>query len=218
MIVKVVEWSIVEQPSETRSKRPEFSVVVTDGTLSSKAFQVQVPYNPIIDTTIAPDTHDLFIDNSMLNITNGKVVKTNVFFRKKTISETGAEPKASSFANTPVGVGLANKIDSQRRAIIDDSGTGVTVSKDAAAIGTPGQEMIVGKTGVTMLSGSPKIPDLPQEDHVLFKESGLGRLMPRCFVPPFCFPAFMPSVQFIAQVAGTITMLKEIDKLTRKSF
>ncbi len=215
MIAKVKEWSLIEQQPEQGSKRPGMSVIVADSDISSKAFQIRVPYSPVIDTTISPQTYDLFIDNSDLHVIPGKVVKTNAFFREKSGMDEGMKPATSSFPNTPIGMLSSNTVSDRRRGIVDESGTGVTVSAKAAALGAPGKEILAGEGGVTMMGGSPTIPDFPSTDHVLLKETGIGRLMPRCFVPPFCMPAFLPSLQFIAQVAGTIGILKEIEKMTK---
>jgi hypothetical protein len=58
--ILVKNWVIVEQESPGK-KHPSFSVVIADSEISSKAIQVRLPYSAVADTTIDPETHDLFI-------------------------------------------------------------------------------------------------------------------------------------------------------------
>jgi hypothetical protein len=214
-IIQVKEWLLIEQKSET--KKPEFSVVIADKDVSSKPMQIRLPYSSITDTTITPETHDLFITADKLKSNTRKLNKNSVFFREKTITEEGGVPNSSNFSNTPIGSTFGSRISTNRKALIDSAtGDSVTVGEGGCAIGAQGRELLVGKNGVTFLSGSPTIPSLPETDSLIIKENGLGALMPRCFVPPFCMPRFLPNLQFLAQLAGTITLFKAISDIQKE--
>lgn len=216
MIVKIRDWRLVEQAPDS-GKTPEFSVIVADQEISTRPILVKVPYSGITDTTITPETHDLYMSPDTVRANTPRTGKENIFFRKKTVTESGGAVKSSSFHNTPAAVVFGDKLGKQRKAIIDEStGASLTVSQDAVAMGAPGQEIIAGERGVTMTAGSPTVMDLPAEDHVLIKETGLLRFLPKCFVPPFSIPDYIPNLQFMAQIAGTVAIFKEIRKLTEK--
>lgn len=218
-LIKIENWSMVEQAPES-GKVPQFSVVIADSNVSAKPVQIKVPYNPVTDTTISPNTHDLFIHYDGMKVNARSLMSENIFFREKSTTDTGGASTRSKFSDTPIGTAFGGGgFGSSRKAIIDkESGSAITVSSKGVASGMPGKELINGKDGTLILGGSPKIPDFPSDDHLLFKETGIGRLMPRCFVPPFCMPAYLPNLQFIAQVAGTVKAFKEISKLTKRTF
>lgn len=214
-IIQVKEWLIIEQKSET--KKPYFSVVIADKDISAKPIQVRLPYNSITDTTISPDTHDLFITADKLKPNTRKLNRNNVFFREKTPTEEGGIPSTTTFSNTPIGSTFGSRISASRKALVDPStGDAVTVGEGGCAIGSPGRELLVGKNGTTFMSGSPTIPSLPETDALIIKENGLGALIPRCFLPPFCLPRFLPSLQFLAQVTGAIAIFKAISDIQKE--
>ena len=216
MIIKIKDWRIVEHAPDS-GKEPEFSVIIADQEVSTRPIIVKVPYTGMTDTTISEATHDLFIDPAFLRSNTPKTGKDNIFFRKQSRTEQGGVIKSSSFHNTPASVVFGDKIGKQRKAIIDQStGASLTVGPDAVAMGAPGQELIAGEKGVTMTSGSPTVMDLPAEDHILIKETGLLRFLPKCFLPPFAIPDYIPNLQFMAQIAGTVAIFKEIRKLTER--
>jgi hypothetical protein len=214
-IIQVKEWTIVEQKVHG-NKRPFFSVIIADGDISSKPFQVQVPYESVTDTTISPETHDLYIASDKLKPNAKKVSRDSIFFRERTAVEEGGPQNVSGFNNTPIGSTFGTRIGQKRKAIIEPStGDNVTVGDGGCAIGAPGREVLAGKTGVTLMSGSPTIPSLPETDAIILKENGLGALAPRCFIPPFCFPRFLPNLQFLAQIVGVIGVLKAISEIQK---
>lgn len=214
-IIQVKEWLLVEQKSDT--KRPEFSVVIADKDISAKPVQIRLPYSSVTDTTISPETHDLFITAEKLKSNTRKLNKNNVFFREKTSTEEGGVPSSSNFSNTPIGSIFGTGISSNRKAIIDaKTGDSVTVGEGGCAIGSPGKEILAGKKGVTFMSGSPTIPSLPETDALILKENGLGSMMPRCFVPPFSMPRYLPNLQFLAQLAGAIAIFKAISDIQKE--
>lgn len=213
MNVKVRNWQVVEHVPES-GREPEFSVIVADQDVSSRPLLVQIPYTGITDTTISPDTHDLFIDTEKFQSSERLASKDYVFFRKRRLTEEGGAPEASEFPNTPIGATFADTVPQKRKSIIDDvSGVGVTISERTTAFGDRGREMLVGKSGVTMLSGSPTIASLPEEDLLLFKQKGVGQLMPQCFIPPFCFPEYMPNLEMVSKVSKMVGILKAIRSL-----
>jgi hypothetical protein len=211
MIIRVKQWYIVEQAPEL-GQEPRFSVVVTDDIISTHPLLYQLPYTGITDTSITPDTHDLYIERSDdVQHQGSKSAKDHIFFRRKTLTEEGGTPSVSSFGNLPVSSVFADTVSATRKAIVDDnSGVAITVSDKTTATGTPGREMLVGEKGITMLSGSPTILSLPEEDLVLFKQKGIGQLAPQCFVPPFCFPEYMPNMEFVGQVSKVVEIMKAI--------
>lgn len=214
--IKVRDWQIVEQIPEDGGREPRFSVVIADPALSARPVVMNLPYTGITDTTVSPETHDLYLQSELPLPKDKKTLKDSLFFRKKVLSEDGGAPGNTPFPNTVVGAVFANPVGERRKAIIDDaSGVSLTVAETTTAMGRPGQEMLVGQNGVTMLSGSPRILSLPEEDLVLFKQKGIGQLAPQCFVPPFCFPEYMPNFEFVSQVAGVVSIVKEIARLTR---
>ena len=214
MIIKAQNWQIVEQAPEL-GQEPRFSVIVTDDNISTRPLLYPVPYTGITDTSITPGNHDLYVNTEYDTQPAGQTSsKDHIFFRRKTLTETGGTPSVSAFTNTPIGSTFADTVSPTRKAIIDDvSGVGITVSDQTTAAGAPGQEMLIGKKGVTMLSGSPTIMSFPEEDLVLFKQKGIGQLMPQCFVPPFCFPEYMPNMEFVSQVSGVVDIMKAISSI-----
>lgn len=213
MNIRVKEWQIIEQLPE-QGVEPGFSVVVADPDVSSHPVLVKVPYTGITDTTITPDTHDLYIDAEKLQSAEKKASRDYVYFRRKASTEEGGVPNTSDFPNTPIGATFAEPVPRRRKAILDDTtGLGVTVAENTTAFGDPGREMLVGKSGVTMLSGSPTIASLPEEDLLLFKQKGIGQLMPQCFIPPFCYPEYMPNLEVVSKVKGMVDLLKAIQAL-----
>jgi len=216
MILKVKEWRIIEQAADS-GEAPEFSVIIADQEVSTRPILSKVPYAGITDTTITPETHDLYVNAEAVRSNSPKTGKENLFFRKKSAREEGGGVKTSSFHNTPASAVFGDKVGLRRKAIIDESsGASVTVSDKAAALGAPGQELIAGENGVTMTAGSPRIMDLPGEDHVIMKETGLLRMMPKCFIPPFSIPDYLPDFRFMAQIAGTVAIFKAIRALTER--
>ena len=216
MILKVKDWRLVEQLPDS-GKEPEFSVIIADQEVSTRPILVKVPYLGITDTTINHVTHDLYMNPDTIRSNTPRTGKENIFFRKKTTTEQGGKIEPSSFPNTPAAAVFGDKIGRQRKAIIDEStGAALTVSQNAVAMGAPGQELIAGETGVTMTAGSPTVMDLPAEDHVLIKETGVLRFLPKCFLPPFAIPDYLPNLKFMAQIAGTVAIFKEIRKLTER--
>jgi hypothetical protein len=208
--IRVREWNIVEQLPE-EGKEPGFSVIVMDPDISTRPILVKIPYTGITDTTITPETHDLYMTAERLQSGEMKASKDHVYFRKRTEGEEGGVPGESPFPNTPIGSTFADTVPTRRKAILDDkTGVGVTVSEVTTAFGKPGREMLVGKSGVTMLSGSPTIASLPEEDLLLFKQKGIGQLLPQCFVPPFCFPEYMPNLEIVGQIGKVVGILKAI--------
>lgn len=216
MILRVKSWRILEQVPDS-GKEPEFSVIVADPDLSTRPILLKVPYSGMTDTTIDPASHDLYVDPDNVRSNAPRSAKEHVFFRKKTETDEGGAAQRSSFNNTPIGAILGDRVGSRRKAIIDDTtGASVTVSQNAVAMGAVGQELIVGKEGVLMNSGSPKIPDLFSEDHILAKETGLLRFLPKCFIPPFSVPDYLPNLKFLTQIAGTVAIFKAIREATKR--
>lgn len=214
MIIKVKQWQIIEHAPEM-GQEPKFSVVIADQDVSARPLLVPLPYTGITDTTITPDSHDLYMEMSSPSQPNDpKTCKDMVFFRPRTLTEEGGAPKNSEFGNTPIGATFGDPVNQRRKALIDDStGMGITVSDKTTAFGTPGREMLVGKKGITFLSGSPTIASLPEEDLLIFKQKGIGQLAPQCFIPPFCFPEYMPNLEFAGQVSKVVDILKAIRSL-----
>lgn len=212
MNIKVKKWEFVEQLEP--GKEPGFSVVVYDQNISTRPILVQIPYTGMTDTTITPETHDLYIEASQLQSHERLASRDYVYFRKKQDVDEGGPLHQSDFPNTPIGVTFADPVPRKRKAILDDeTGVGVTVSENTTAFGNPGREMLVGKEGVTMLSGSPTVASLPEEDLLIFKQKGIGQLMPQCFIPPFCFPEYMPNIEMVSKVSKMVNILKTIRSL-----
>lgn len=213
MIVKAKSWQIVEHAPEI-GKEPRFSVVVADQDISSRPLLIPLPYSSVTDTTIGPDTHDLYVDADTKQPNDNRSCKEHAFLRPKNLSEEGGVPDNSKFGNTPVGSTFGDPVSARRKAILDSTtGLGITVSDQTTAIGVPGRETLIGKKGVTFLSGSPTVASLPEEDMLLFKQKGIGQLAPQCFIPPFCFPEYMPNLEFAGQVSKVVGILKAIRNL-----
>lgn len=213
--VRIKEWQIVEQVPETGIE-PRFSVVIADPEISARPLLLGLPYTGITDTTITPESHDLYLEIELPISQDRRTLKNAIHFRKKNLTDAGGEAEKSQFPNSPITVTFADTVNEKRKALIDDdSGVSITVSDKTTAMGRPGREMLVGEKGVTMLSGSPRILSLPEEDIFFFKQKGIGQLAPQCFVPPFCFPEYMPNFEFVSQVANVVSIFKAISNLTK---
>ena len=84
----------------------------------------------------------------------------------------------------------------------------VAVSDDSVYLRAGNSKLVLGNNNITMYGGVVKM-GFPEENNVLLKETGMLRMMPKCFIPPFAIPDYLPNVDLLVQVA-------EVGKAVRK--
>jgi len=93
----------------------------------------------------------------------------------------------------------------------NDNQTHITVSDNSVDIRSDESGINLGPEGMT-LSGKISILDIPSEDHLLFKESGMARLLPKGFPIPFSSPDYRLNVDFISNIYATTKNFNKMAK------
>jgi len=163
----------------------------------------------IVDTTISSETYDCTIfydDEDFRIITNPK--PTFAFFTKKLNkhpeSISPSEPgKISQSMDSRTGTkfrGIKGPID----------GVSINLGENCIELVVGDTKVILGKQGISFY-GSITEYSLPEKSQGgLLKETGILRLLPKCFVPPFCMPDYVPDLTLIQKTNGMLNVVKKL--------
>lgn len=168
-----------------------------------------VPYNQgIVDTTITQNNYDCIILYDDQQVGRGCI--KNVSFRRKIkLRSKNITPKESS----KMAQILDTKVDSDFRKITSPSGKSyINVSDDIVEIVSGDTKFTVSKNQITTFCKKVDNNMADETKGGLFTETGILRFLPKCFVPPFSVPDYIPDVGVVYRVSKTLAIMKGLIK------
>jgi len=106
------------------------------------------------------------------------------------------------------------KVGKEYRGIQSRDGTKAVYVSDAVVEITAGKTKLGISESSIIIDGPVIEYNMPSKSQGgLFKETGILRLLPKCFLPPFAIPDYLPDVVFMGRVANTMKIIKDALKV-----
>lgn len=171
----------------------------------------------LVDTTILQKDYDciVFYDDEE---TGTAAIKDVKFKRKLKMNSKNITPEEE--AKLPQIID--KRVDSQFRKIASPSGDSyINISDDIIELVSGETKFTISKDQISTYCEQVDY-NLPKESKGgLFKESGILRFLPKCFMPPFALPDFLPNIDVIFKISKTLeivgNLVKALDELEEKS-
>ena len=165
----------------------------------------------VVDTTITSERYNC----TLMFPENGMKTPPIALFTKKRIKNI--TPVDTTDPKTAKGYQLItgdNKIGKEFRGIRSKSGnSSMHIDDGFIELNSGDNKLSISPNGIA-ITGNLMDINLPTKNQGgLFKESGILRFLPKAFVPPFCFPDYLPDVATLARVAKTMQIVKSIMKI-----
>ena len=92
----------------------------------------------------------------------------------------------------------------------EDGSAYVAVSNNSVVLKAGNNRFVIGKDNIARM-GDVVDYNLPSNNHAIVKESGMLRLLPKCFIPPFALPDYLPNSDLIVQASRLSKIIKDME-------
>ena len=196
----VVSFSIEEDVGELFGNRPR---------------RIIIPYYfGITDTTINDQNYNciVFIDDEDKSVIAHEYVQSLFAFFVKKFEVFKEDIIPSEPAKTPQSI--EERFGSKFRPIKGpDVNISVNIGSDSVEFIAGDNKIIVSSNGISIY-GNVTDYNLPSKSQGgLLKETGLLRMFPKCFVPPFALPDYIPNMDLMNRVSGMMNILKAMGEV-----
>ena len=96
----------------------------------------------------------------------------------------------------------------------EDGSAAISVSNDSIVLRV-GDTAFVVSNGKILHMGELVEYNLPTKSQAIVKETGVMRFLPKAFVPPLCFPDYMPDVELMLMVSKQFKEVKDLKDILR---
>lgn len=96
----------------------------------------------------------------------------------------------------------------------NDGQTSIAVS-DKSIVLKSGNTRFIVSDGQIMRIGDVVDYNLPSQSQGIVKETGMLRLLPKAFIPPFCFPDYLPDTEMVFQVSKMLKTVSDLKNLLK---
>lgn len=178
-------------------------------TLGHFPMTIPIPYkNGIIDTTINENDYECII--SMDDDKTNQIVKDVQFRRKLRIGSQNIDPKESAKVSQFLDTSVAKEF---RKVASPDGNSYITISDDIVEIVSGETKFTISKNQITSHCKTVD-NNLPSSSKgLLFTETGILRFLPKCFIPPFSVPDYIPDVTLVLKAAKILEIFKNFTKI-----